>query len=148
MDNNITGVGNEFQLTDAFDRLLKEDAVFHTATVSEWLDCGTIEALADTTRFLIRHQKPAIPEGAIKGAIVHEPVYIGPGAVIEGGEIGPETSVEAGAHIVDSKVKHGIVFGQATIRRSTLTDSLVGRHAVVDGFSGRCNIGDHSEVQG
>lgn len=148
MDNNITGVGNEFQLTDAFDRLLKEGAVFRTATVTEWLDCGTIEALTDTTRFLIRHQKPAIPEGAIKSAIVHEPVYIGPGAVVEGGEIGPETSVEAGAKIVNSTVKHGIVFGNASISNAKLTDSLVGRHAVVDGFNGSCNIGDHSEIKG
>ena len=146
MDNKVTGHGNEYQLTDAFDRLLKDGCIFRTASVSEWLDCGTIEALSDTTRFLIRHQKPAIPEGALKDVVVHEPVYIGPGVRIEGGEIGPETSVEAGAHITNSVVKHGIVFADATITDANLTDSLVGRNARVEGFSGRCNIGDHSEI--
>lgn len=148
MDNNITGHGNEFQLTDAFDRLLKDDAVFTTASAREWLDCGTIEALSDTTRFLIRHSQPAIPDDAIVNAVVHEPVYIGPGARIDGGEIGPETSVEAGASITNSTVKHGIVFANATISDSNLTDSLVGQHAEVKGFSGQCNIGDHSEIKG
>jgi len=148
MDNNVTGHGNEYQLTDAFDRLLKDDAVFTTASVTEWLDCGTIDALTDTTRFLIRHSQPSIPEGAVVNAIVHEPVYIGPGARIEGGEIGPETSVEAGAQITNSTVKHGIVFAQASVTDSRLTDSLVGHHAQVNGFSGQCNIGDHSEIKG
>ena len=148
MDNNVTGHGNEFQLTDAFDRLLKDEAVFRTASVTEWLDCGTIEALTETTRFLVRHQNPAIPEGAINGAVVHEPVYIGPGAVVEGGEIGPETSIEAGARVINSTVKHGIVFANAEVRDSSLTDSLVGQHARVEGFSGFCNVGDHSEIKG
>lgn len=148
MDNNVTGHGNEFQLTDAFDRLLKDDAVFTTASVTEWLDCGTIEALSDTTRFLIRHQGSSIAEGSVVDAVVHEPVFIAPGARVEGGEIGPETSVEAGAVIRNSTVKHGIVFANAEVNDSALTDSLVGHHARVDGFSGQCNIGDHSEIKG
>ncbi len=148
MDNDVTGHGNEYQLTDAFDRLLKDGCIFRTASVTEWLDCGTIEALSDTTRFLIRYQQPAIPEGTVVDAVIHEPVYIGPGARIEGGEIGPETSVEAGAQITNSVVRHGIVFSDATISDSNLTDSLVGRSARVHGFSGRCNIGDHSDIEG
>jgi len=148
MDHNITGIGNEFQLTDAFDRLLKTGCIFRTATVTEWLDCGTVEALADTTRFLIRHDNPVIPEGAIRNAVVHEPVYIGPGVTVEGGEIGPETSLEAGSTLKNTRMKHGIAFAGAQITNSELTDSLVGRDAVVEDFSGRLNIGDHSEVKG
>lgn len=148
MDNKVTGHGNEYQLTDAFDRLLKDGCIFRTANVTEWLDCGTIPALSDTTRFFIRDQQPAIPEGTVVDAIVHEPVYIGPGARIEGGEIGPETSIEAGARIKNSIVKHGIVFANATITDSNLTDSLIGQHATVEGFTGQCNIGDHSEIKG
>ncbi len=148
MDNKITGHGEEYQLTDAFDRLLKDGCIFRTAGVTEWLDCGTIPALLDTTRFLIRHQNPPVPEGTVVNAIIHEPVYIGPGARVEGGEIGPETSIEAGAQVINSTVKHGIVFADAEVRDSNLTDSLIGRDARVDGFSGQCNIGDHSEIQG
>ena len=45
-------------------------------------------------------------------------------------------------------MKHGIAFAGAQITNSELTDSLVGRDAVVEDFSGRLNIGDHSEVKG
>jgi len=148
MDNHITGVGDEFQLTDAFDRMLKSGCVFRTASVSEWLDCGTIDALTETTRFIIRHENHPVPDSGINGTVIHEPVYIGPGVTLNGGEIGPETSIEAGASLSDSRYEHGIVFSGASISNSNLTDSLVGHYATVDGFTGRLNVGDHSEVQG
>ena len=147
-DNKITGVGDEYQLTDAFDRLLKDGSVFRTATVTEWLDCGTIEALAETTRFIIRHDNPSIPDGSIKDTIVHPPVYIGENVLIEGGEIGPESSFESGARVVNSVIKGGTVFANAHVENSRLTDSMVGRDAKVNGFDGTLNIGDHSEVAG
>ncbi len=145
-DNEITGFGGEYQLTDAFDRMLKEDRVFRTATVTDWLDCGTIEALAETTRFIIRREKHPIPEGSVEGTVVHQPVYVGEGVRIVGGEIGPETSIESGATISNSVLKAGIVFADATISNSNLSDSLVGQSARVEGFTGVLNIGDHSEV--
>src|SRR5699024_9115707 len=38
LDNNLRGKGNEFQLTDALDLLLKDNQLFQKATVDEWLD--------------------------------------------------------------------------------------------------------------
>jgi len=147
-DNEITGVGDEYQLTDAFDRLLKSNHVFRTATVTEWLDCGTIEALAETTKFIIRHENKPVPEGSLKDAVVHSPVYIGENVLIEGGEIGPDTSIESGARISDSTIKGGVIFSDATIKNANLNDSMVGRDASVTNFEGMLNVGDHSEVSG
>ena len=144
-DNKITGVGNEYQLTDAFDLLLRDEKVFKTATVTHWLDCGTIKALAETTTFILDHEKHT---ASGVGTVVHPPVFLGPGAILEGGEVGPNVSVEAGATVKNSKVSNSIVFENAKIQNSTLSNSLVGKNATVQSFTGKINIGDHSEVSG
>ncbi len=146
-DENLTGHGNEYQLTDAFDRMLKDDRVFKTATVTEWLDCGTIPALLDTTKVILRHERHAPDAAGVSGnAIIHEPVFLGEGATISGGEVGPYVSVEAGAQIVNSHVSDSIVFADARVTKSRLQASLVGRSAEVTDFDGALNIGDHSTV--
>lgn len=144
-DHNITGVGNEYQLTDAFDLLLKEDKIFKTATVTEWLDCGNIPALSETTSFILKHEGHTATG---KGTIVHPPVFLGPGATLEGGEIGPNVSVEAGAVVKNSTISNSILFENARVSDSSLSNSLIGKNATVRSFSGKLNIGDHSEVSG
>lgn len=147
-DHRITGVGDEYQLTDAFDRMLKQDLVFKTATVAEWLDCGTIPALMDTTKVILAHENPVPDAASVIDAIIHEPVYLGKGARIEGGEIGPNVSIEEGAVLKASRVSDSVVFAHATVSDSTLVNSFVGRNAEVRRFSGSLNIGDHSTVSG
>lgn len=146
-DENLTGHGDEYQLTDAFDRMLKQDRIFKTATVTEWLDCGTIPALLDTTKVILRHEKHTPDLARISGnAVIHEPVFLGEGATISGGEVGPYVSMEAGSRLVNSRVSESIVFGDAHVEQSRLDKSLVGRSAEVTGFEGSLNIGDHSSV--
>ena len=144
-DNKVTGVGNEYQLTDAFDRLLKEDKVFKTANVTHWLDCGTIKALSETTHFILDHENHTASR---EGVNIVPPVFLGKGVVLEGGTIGPHVSIEAGAKVKNSTVKNTVVFGNASITGSDLDHSMVGKNAVVKSFKGTLNIGDHSEVSG
>ncbi len=62
MDHEVTGKGDEYQLTDALDRMLKDGATFKTARVTEWLDCGTIPAIKETCQHRAR-QAGREPEG-------------------------------------------------------------------------------------
>lgn len=144
-DHKITGVGNEYQLTDAFDRLLKENCVFETAGVTQWLDCGTIEALSETTKVILHLENHT---ATAQGAVIHQPVYLGEGAAIDGGEIGPNVSIESGAVVRNSTISNSIIFSEATVEDSILDESLVGSGAAVHSFSGKLNVGDHSEVTG
>ncbi len=145
--DNLRGKGGEFQLTDAFDRMLKANAVFKTATVTEWLDCGTIEALQETTRLILEKERDGSHAGEVENSIVIEPVYIGPGARVVESVIGPYTSVEADATITGSIVRRSIVFGHAEVEGAILDEALVGRHAVVRPTPSRLNVGDHSEIR-
>ncbi|NNF03590.1 MAG: glucose-1-phosphate thymidylyltransferase, partial [Rhodothermales bacterium] len=145
-ETELKGHGGEYQLTDAFDRMLKQDAVFKTAGVTEWLDCGTIPALTSTTRVILDHENHDVAGGRADGSVIVPPVYLGPDAVIENSVVGPHVSIEAGARISNSVLTRSIVFSGAQVDGSALDESLVGAHAEISAASGRMNVGDHSTV--
>jgi glucose-1-phosphate thymidylyltransferase len=147
IDNDITGHGDEFQLTDAIDALLKEGKVFKSATVDEWLDCGTIDAWLETSNFILDKEKHSVNSLTMDGSKIIEPVYIGPGASISGSTIGPHASIGAGAVIRNSTISCSIVLDRAKVHNCELSRATVGFDASVDGFKGRVHLGDHSVVE-
>ncbi len=146
IENDMMGAGGEYQLTDAFDRLLQKGDVFTTASVDAWMDCGTIPALLETTGRILDRESDDLRQGTVTDSVIHEPVYVGPDATIENAVVGPHVSVEAGATVENTVVRDSIVFAEATVENAVLTDSVVGRHAVVEQEIQRVNVGDHSEI--
>ncbi len=145
-DHRMTGVGGEYQLTDAFDRLLKEDRVFKTAGVTAWLDCGTIDALLSTTIDILGRENHPIPEDSVHESVVIEPVFIAEGAKIEASVVGPNVALEAGAVLRNSVVRNSIVFSDARVEGANLEHSLIGSSATVAGSPSSLNLGDHSSI--
>lgn len=144
IDNDVTGHGNEFQLTDALDRLLKDEKVFKKATVDEWLDCGTLPAWLDTTAEILEKEQHTYPD--FENTTIHEPVFIGEGVHLTNSEVGPFVSIESNAIIENSTLKNSIIQSSATIKNSSLERSTVGNFAEANGVSGEIHIGDHSVV--
>jgi glucose-1-phosphate thymidylyltransferase len=147
IQDDVRGKGGEFQLTDAFDRMLKGGDVFTTASVTEWLDCGTIPALQETTRLILEKEQDDGAGGDVENSVLIEPVYIGPGARVVDSIVGPHVSIESGATVRGAVLKRSIVFSEATVENVVLDDSLVGRHAVVSPGASSLNVGDHSEIR-
>lgn len=146
IENDVRGKGGEYQLTDAFDRRLQNGDVFTTASVDAWMDCGTIPALLDTTGRILDRESDDLHQGTVKDSVIHDPVYIGPGAMIDGAVVGPNVSVEAGATVRNAVIRDSIVFQDGRVENSVLRDSIVGRHAITEQTVGSVNVGDHSEV--
>jgi len=146
IENEVRGKGDEFQLTDAFDRRLQKGDVFTTASVDAWMDCGTIPALLETTGRVLERESEDLRHGTITDSVIREPVYVGPGATVEGSVVGPHVSIEAGATVTDAVVRNTIVFQEGTVENAVLADSIVGRHAVAQALTGTVNIGDHSAI--
>ncbi len=146
IEHNIRGKGDEYQLTDAFDRMLQDGAVFKTASVDAWMDCGTIPSLLETTQRVLKREPDEAVQGTVTDSVVHEPVYIGPGATVENAVIGPNVSIEAGATVRGSVVRDSILFAESTVENAVLADSIVGQHATVDPEASVVNVGDHSYV--
>lgn len=147
IDNDMRGKGDEYQLTDAFDRMLQDGKKFTTAGATAWMDCGTIPALLETTGQVLERESGDLLHGTIEDSVIRDPVYLGPGAEIRGSVVGPHVSVEAGATIEGSVVEESIVFQEAEVTEAVLSESVIGRSATVEGKSGTLNIGDHSNVE-
>ncbi len=145
-EHDVRGKGGEYYLTDAFDRMLKDGYLFKTTSVNEWLDCGTLDALMETTQYLLAKEHSEAYEGTVEHSIVHAPVYIGPGARVKDAIVGPHVSIEEGAQVTGAVVRDSIVFAHARVENVVLVDSFVGAHAEVRGTAQRLNVGDHSVV--
>jgi glucose-1-phosphate thymidylyltransferase len=59
-------------------------------------------------------------------------VRIEAGAVVERSTIGPNVTIEAGAVVRDSVVRHAIVGSGARLAGATVEESLIGDDAVVE----------------
>ena len=142
MDHNVTGHGDEYQLTDALDRLLKDGKSFKKATVDEWLDCGTLPAWLDTTGEILEKENHSFDK--YENTTIHPPVYIGEGVEISNSEIGPNVSIEAGTKIKDSKIEKSIIQKNAQLTGCQLKHSTIGNNAEAVNATGEVHIGDHS----
>jgi glucose-1-phosphate thymidylyltransferase len=147
IDNDVRGKGDEYQLTDAFDRMLQDGKTFTTAGATAWMDCGTIPALLETTGRMLDREDEDLLHGTIEDSVLREPVYLGPGATIRGSVVGPHVSVEAGATIEGAVIENSIIFREAEVKNAVLKDSVIGRHATVKRQRGTLNIGDHSSAE-
>lgn len=148
LEHNVTGHGNEFQLTDALDRLLKDGKVFKSATVDEWLDCGTIDAWIETSEVVLAKEQKPINDSLYPGCTFTHPVYIGEDVELNNSHIGPNVTIDAGAKVFNSKLAHTIVSKKASVEKSDLTHSTIGQSAVVTSYKGELHVGDHSIVKG
>lgn len=145
LDNNVTGHGDEYQLTDALDRLLKNGNVFKKATVDEWLDCGTLPAWLDTSAEILKKENHRFDK--YENTTIHPPVYFGDGVQISDSEIGPNVSVEAGTVIKNSTITNSIIQSNAHLEGCKLNRSTVGNYAEAHDADGEIHIGDHSIVK-
>jgi glucose-1-phosphate thymidylyltransferase len=134
----------EWYLTDAFQWMIEHGKRILTAEVGGWYDCGKLDTLLETNEILM--QKGASRRVEFPGVTIHDPVYIEDGARIEGSEIGPNVSVEAGTVVKGSRLRNTIVGRDAKLSRVVLDGSLLGNRVVVDGLQGSVTLGDDSEV--
>lgn len=142
----MTGHGNEYQLTDALDRLLKQGKKFKIATVDEWLDCGTIPAWLETTKIILKKEQHAYDAGLYKNTEIIPPVFIGENVSLENSKIGPNASIGKDTVIKDSNVSDSIVLEESHILKSDLTQATIGNHTKIKNFKGSTHLGDHSSI--
>ena len=140
-----TGAGGEFQLTDAYDRLVQRGAQMATAPAARWLDTGTLASYRETVRSLLDagEHAPTASEVAVVA-----PSFVHPNATVRRSVVGPHAVVEAGAVVGDAVLRDTVVMAGATVRNAELTDSVVGERATVEGLTGTFVLGDDAIAHG
>lgn len=135
----------EFWLADALQLMIDAGERMGTFRVEHWYDCGTVEALLQANRDLLKLSPPPIPAGVKSNVIA--PSYISATAILEGSVVGPYASIGDGARVVNSYVKDSIVGASAVIEDARIEQSIVGDRAIIRGVTGKVNVGDSSVVE-
>ena len=146
ISNDIRGSGNEYQLTDALQRMIDGGSKMRFFEVEDWYDCGRPDTLLEANRVLLSRLDTET-DIDVPNAVVIPPIDIGTDVTIESSVIGPHVSVDDGATIRDSIIRETIVGQTATLENVNLDESIVGSNATVRGEANHLNVGDSSTVQ-
>ncbi len=135
----------EYFLADAINLYLEHIALMRTEMVKVWLDAGTSEALLDTNRYLLEHGRANSENSALPyDIVIIPPVFIHPEARVSASVIGPHASIGAGVVVQGSIIRDSIVSPGAHVTDAHLEGSLLGYDVVINGVSGKFNVGDNS----
>ena len=146
INDDMRGPGGEYFLTAALDMMIKEGKVFKTATVDEWLDCGTLPAWLETTGLITEKEFDSVDDSKYPGSTIIPPVFIGEGVEIENSTVGPKVSIEANTVIKNSKVENTIIRDHAHLEDVETEGSTIGAHTSLKKVKGKVDIGDHSAL--
>ncbi|HSK17911.1 MAG TPA: sugar phosphate nucleotidyltransferase [Longimicrobiales bacterium] len=141
------GKSGEYYLTDAFQYMIDHGAKIRVEEVTGWYDCGQLETLIDTNRYLLENGRGRMPDGD-RDTRITQPVRIEEGVTVENCEIGPNVTVETGSVLRNAKLRDTVVGESVTIEDAELHDSMIGDNAVVRGVRGAVSIGNESRVDG
>jgi len=136
---------NEYFLADAVQLMIDEGKQVITAPVEVWEDCGNVDSLLSTNRYLL-NQRGASGRRFDDAAVI-EPATIDPTATVERAVIGPHASIGPGVTVRDAIVRDSIVEEGAVVESVVVEHSIVGRKAEVRGRTARLNVGDTSIVE-
>lgn len=142
IERNVT-TNNEYQITDALQRMIEQGAHFAPFVIDEWFDCGKPEAMLETNRKLLKNAPGARP---IEGSIVIPPVSISPTAEIVNSIIGPYVSIADRVAVHSSVVRDSVLSEGAMVTDALLESSLIGANAVIRGGFKKLDVGDSSEI--
>jgi glucose-1-phosphate thymidylyltransferase len=145
IENDIRGAGNEYQLTNALQRMLEEGAQFGTFEVQDWYDCGRPETLLEANRVLLESSQTSSSHRS-NNSVVIPPVDVGEGVKLEESVVGPYVSIDDGATIIDRRVRDTIVGANSKLSDVNLAETIIGNSSEVGGTPSKLNVGDSSEV--
>lgn len=136
----------EYQLTDALQLMIEQGEQISTFTVDGWYDCGMVETLLETNRYLLDKTPECQSFASKENAVFIPPVYIHPKATIENAIIGPYATIAEDAVVKDAMVRNSILGQGAQVIAALVEGSLVGNKAEIVGQFQRFNVGDSSEI--
>jgi len=147
IENNIRTKG-EYQITDALNQMLKQDNKMKTFNIKKWFDCGTIETLLSTNKFLLDKQEDSFIKGNLSNCVINHPVYIDKNVEIKNSIIGPYVSISEKARIANSIIKNSIIYEESSLSNLNIQNSIIGKKSSLSLNLKQINIGDKASIKG
>ncbi|WXG40366.1 MAG: sugar phosphate nucleotidyltransferase [Candidatus Freyarchaeum deiterrae] len=142
--------GEEYQLTDALQKMIDWKAHLKTFKVEKWYDCGRKDTLLEANQVLLQEKhgnQTKLTHSKPTNTVIIPPIAIAEECQIENSVIGPYVSVAECTKIKNSIIKNTIIGSHAQIENTNLTDTLVGDEAIVKGTLLELNVGDNATIQ-
>ncbi len=142
--------GEEYQLTDALQKMIDRKSHLKTFKVEKWYDCGRKNTLLEANQIILQekhHNHTKLTHSQPINTVIIPPIAIAEECQIENSIIGPYVSVAENSVIKNSIIKNTIIGSHAQIENTNLTNALIGEEAVVKGTLLELNVGDHAEIQ-
>ncbi|MFN8663306.1 MAG: sugar phosphate nucleotidyltransferase [Thermomicrobiales bacterium] len=136
---------NEFFIADAIQIMIDRGAKVIPRTVTAWEDCGNVENLLSTNRYILDRMTTGTSSSTT--SIVVPPSVVADDAILEYSIVGPYASIGSGSVVRNSRIQNSVLEERAVVEDSQLDASIIGRRARVSGLSGSVNIGDDGSVQ-
>ncbi|HDS03176.1 MAG TPA: nucleotidyl transferase [Firmicutes bacterium] len=144
VDENIK-TKNEYQITDALNHMLQQGVKMKPFHVDNWFDCGTLETLLATNRFLLE-QRPCQRKQKYPDTVFVEPVFVGEGSVIRGAVLGPYVSVGCNVTIQNAVIRDAIIYDEAYVENVAAQQSIIGTKSCLKGELSRYNTGPDTQI--
>lgn len=142
---DITTKG-EYQITDAFQEMIRMGYQMTTFPVTNWYDTGTQENLLATNQiFMDRFIDPRQYE--YPNSLIIPPVLIDTSTTISDSIIGPYVTLEGHCTVSNSIVRNSIISHHVTVHNSICSDSLIGEHTILQGTTKQINLGQYSSLK-
>ncbi len=136
----------EYYLADAVQLMVDGGARFLVRGVDVWEDCGKVDAVLQTNRYLLRHGRNNDDTVSFPGALIIPPSYVAPTATLEEAVVGPYASIGDHAVVRRAVVSDSILEAEAVVESVILEASLLGRRAQVNGSAQSLNVGDDAAL--
>lgn len=136
---------NEYFIADAIQIMIDRGSKFVTSNIDIWEDCGNVDALLQTNKYLLKANPPSPAQRP--GSVIVPPSFVDPTAEIENAIIGPNASIGAGAVVNNAVVRDSVIESKATVTGVVLEHSLVGRGAIIEGSPYQFNVADTTRVK-
>ena len=141
-------VKGEYLFTDCILWMIKNNYKLNISYVTEWLDCGNIEAFLDVNKNILDKEYSTNDSYYYKeNNVIIPPVYLGKNIEIQNNIIGPYVSIEDNAKISNSVIKDSLIYNNSVISNKILEHSFIGNHVKINSKFCRVNIGDYACIQ-
>jgi glucose-1-phosphate thymidylyltransferase len=141
--NKITQSG-EYFLTHALQYMMDRNAKLKVAPIVGWYDCGTLPALLDTNKILLKRMHTV--DSKTINCVIIPPVFIDKNVVAENSILGPNVSIASGCVIKNCMLKDSIIDHDTKLTDVKLKDSTLGENVLLTSTSKKLHLGDYSEV--